>query len=314
MKDARWLISIAGPTAVGKTSLAIQIAQRFQAPIISVDSRQMYRYMNIGTAKPSEEEMAGIPHYFIDTLTPDQEYNAGQFEREAEALIDELFLQNQVIIAVGGSTLYFDALWLGFDDMPVIDPQYRVVLTLTFQQHGLDPLLQELEEVDPATFAVIDRRNPSRVIRALEVYRATGMPVSHFRQGRKIKETPYNNLKIGIHEDRTTLYERIDDRVFKMMEDGLMEEVQGLLNKGYSPDLQSLQTIGYREIIRQFSGEGTMKDAIEAIQRNTRHYAKRQMTWFKKYKDLNWFQAFDHTAVEEWLEAEMSIDKPLSGK
>lgn len=292
---------------MGKTRLAIDLARHFHAPILSVDSRQMYRFMDIGTAKPSHAEREQALHYFIDVLDPDQDFSAGQFERDADELLNSLFSQHEVVIAAGGSTLYFDALWWGFDDMPEIPPQYRVELSKVLQEHGLEPLLTELEAVDPETFAVIDRRNPARVIRALEVYRATGKPISVFRQGRKEKSTPWRHIKIGLMEERSLLYERIDTRVEDMFAAGLVAEVEGLLAMGYTPDLQSLQTIGYREIIRSLGPSFDEDTALEEVQKNSRHYAKRQMTWFRRYPDIQWFSAGEQAAALDWAKSKMTV-------
>lgn len=284
------LICIAGPTAAGKTTLSIELAKQFGTAVLSADSRQMYRYMDIGTAKPTPEERQGIPHYFIDTLDPDEEYSAGRFEADADKLLKTLFVQNEVVICVGGSTLYYEALWNGMDDMPAIPEDIRNQLNLEFRDKGLESLVSELSDIDPPTFSTIDRQNPARVIRALEVFRATGQPISSFRI-KKEKQTDWEIIKIGLTDDRPMLYRRIDARVLEMIRMGLLEEVGTLLERGYSPDLASLQSIGYQEIISHLQGNISQEEAIRLIQRNSRRYAKRQLTWFRRYEDMIWFQA-----------------------
>ncbi|MCB0844070.1 MAG: tRNA (adenosine(37)-N6)-dimethylallyltransferase MiaA [Bacteroidetes bacterium] len=299
------LISIVGPTGVGKTSLSLSLAQRFGTVIVSTDSRQMYRLMDIGTAKPNEKERSVVPHYFINTLNPDENYNAAKFEEEAEAILSDLFKTNPVVISVGGSTLYIDALWHGFDDMPSIPAEIRDTLNHQFQTNGLTSLVEELEKVDPVTFAQIDQANPARVIRALEIFRATGTPISTFRKGKKKKIHPYRLIKIALYDEREVLYERINQRVQEMVELGLESEVRDLLEQGYSRDLPSMQSIGYREMADYISGEISYDEAIRLIQRNSRRYAKRQLTWFRRYDDVNWFQAGENEKIIQWLEKQM---------
>jgi tRNA dimethylallyltransferase len=286
---------------VGKTTLSLQLAQRFQTEIISADSRQMYRHLNIGTAKPSLEERAGIPHHFIDSLDPDQPYNAGQFEREAENLIAKLFENHEAVIVAGGSTLYMDALWFGFHDMPAIPPEIRQRLNDSLYTEGLPALLDRLETCDPTTFHSIDQNNPIRVIRALEVFEASGKPISHFRKGRLPKTRPYELIQIGLTEERSTLYERIDQRVLDMIKAGLEAECRQLLEMGYSPEMQALHSIGYQEMFTYFAGHTDRKEAIRRIQRNSRRYAKRQLTYYRRYPEIEWFQAGEFEKIEKWL-------------
>ena len=251
----KYLISIVGPTGVGKTSLSLFLAKKYQAEIISCDSRQMYKYMDIGTAKISQKVRDVIPHHFIDTLTPDQRYNANQFEIDAEAVIGKLFERDDVAITVGGSTLYIEALWNGFDKIPDVGAEVREMLRKEWEEKGLQPLLDELYKVDPVTFSEVDRKNHMRVIRALEVYRETDKPISHFRKGQLKKEKPYKTLKIGLRLERDALYNRINHRVEAMAKKGLGQEVQRLLDMGYGPELNALQSIGYQEMIPFLKGE-----------------------------------------------------------
>ena len=296
------LITIVGPTAVGKTSLSLRLAKRYQTEIISGDSRQMFRHMDIGTAKPTQEEKAQAPHHFIDTLDPSDEYSAGQFERDAEALIDQLFETHDHVIVVGGSTLYMEALWFGFNEMPVIPPEVREDLMQEWEAEGLSPLLEELQRVDPQSYDRVDRNNPMRVIRALEMFRATGTPISQYRTGRIPKQKPYQIVKIGLFDEREVLYERINQRVLMMIEVGLEEECKTLLKMGYSPSLRALQSIGYAEMFAFLAGEIDKEEAIRLVQRNSRRYAKRQLTYYRRFEGVEWFQAGDWEAVERFID------------
>lgn len=300
------LITIVGPTAVGKTSLSLRLANLYDTHILSGDSRQMYRFMDIGTAKPTQAELALAPHHFIDCLNPDETYSAGQYERDADQLIDKLFQSHDVLIVAGGSTLYMNALWHGFNQMPEVPIDIRQAVTHQWQHQGLDGLLEELEQVDPHSFAVIDQHNPARVIRAVEFHRATGKPISDFRTGPVPKAKPYQVLKIGLQDERIALYERINQRVLEMIEAGLEQECRKLLQMGYSPDMRSLQSIGYTEMYSYLAGEIPYEEAIRLIQRNSRRYAKRQLTYYRKFSDIKWFQAGAWDAVEQWVEAQRS--------
>lgn len=300
----KYVICIIGPTAVGKSALSLELADRLQAEIISSDSRQMYRYLDIGTAKANEEELGRAKHHFVNSLNPDQEYNAADFEKEAEALIPKLHKASDAVIVVGGSTLYMDALWFGFDEMPEIDPQIRKRLMQEYESTGLELLLKELESVDAVTFSSIDQQNHARVIRALEVYRSSGKPISFYRKGKKPKETSWKYLKIGLTDERALLYKRIDERVLEMIEAGLEEEVEHLL-KTYGPHAPALQSIGYSEMISYLQGEIDRTEAIRLIQRNSRRYAKRQFTWFRRYEDIQWFEAGKREEIWTWLQREM---------
>ncbi|MDX1909287.1 MAG: tRNA (adenosine(37)-N6)-dimethylallyltransferase MiaA [Bacteroidia bacterium] len=302
------LICIAGPTAVGKTALSLHLAKRYDTAIVSADARQVYCYLDIGTAKPTPEERGDIPHAFIDILTPDQPYNAGLFAREARQWLDDWFETHEVAIVAGGSTLYLDALLYGMDAIPPASGEVREALKLTFEQEGLSPLLAELATVDPATYAVVDRQNPARIIRALEVWRSSGHPISAFRTGPKSPALPWQVITIGLTDDRDRLYDRINRRVDEMMDRGLLQEVTGLLNMGYSPDLHALQTIGYQELIAFLQGQTDLTAAVERIKQNSRRYAKRQLTWMRRYEDITWVEAGTVRTPggafrEEWLDA-----------
>jgi len=297
-----YLISIVGPTAVGKSALAIHLAEKYRTHILSCDSRQIYRYMDIGTAKASIEERQQIPHHFIDILDPSQEYNAASFEKEALKTLQTIFEKHSLVIAVGGSTLYFHALWYGFDHMPPVDPSIRSQLRETYHQSGLTILLNQLKEVDPETYAHIDKQNHVRVIRALEVYFSSGKPISAFRKGYTPRSSNFQHIKIGLYVPRESLYDRINKRVDSMIRHGLEEEVRNILNMGYQPDIQALQSIGYQEMISYIQGNIDLEEAIRLIKRNSRRYAKRQLTYYRKFEDIKWFQASEATLIESWLE------------
>jgi tRNA dimethylallyltransferase len=309
------LISIAGPTGVGKTALSIALAQYYNTEIISVDSKQFYRQMNIGTAKASESERTGIPHHFIDFLDPNESYNVGQFEQAARQKLSELFQKHKVVIAVGGSTLYFNSLWNSIDPMPEVDPEVRLALNQLFQTEGIVPLQQELQTVDPTTWETVDQKNPIRLIRALEIYRSSGNPISFYRQQTQ-KENPWNDLKIILDTDRDTLYYRLDSRVDTMIEAGLLAEVQQLLTQ-YDASLSSMQAIGYQELCQHLAGNTDLTTAIDAIKQHSRNYAKRQLTYFRREQNCHWLtdlttsQAFDK--VLELNKPVAASNDPLHG-
>lgn len=287
MSEKNLLVVVVGPTAVGKTAVTIALAQHFQGQIISCDSRQFYQEMEIGTAKPDKEEMAQIPHHFINSHSIDQDYDAGAFAEGAEKLLENLFRKNKVQFMVGGSGLYVRAFCEGLDEMPETDPQLRAELNRQLEQEGLDSLLTELKSADPVYYDLVDRKNPQRVVRGLEVIRSTGMPYSHFRQGGQQKEHAFDILKIGLEMDRTTLYQRIDHRMDMMIEQGLFEEAKALYPH---KDKNALQTVGYKEIFDYLDGIHDKEETIRLLKRNSRRYAKRQMTWFKKDTEVRWFE------------------------
>lgn len=297
-----YLLSIVGPTAVGKTGLSIQLAKTYQTEILSCDSRQIYQELNIGTAKPSVEEREGITHHLMDTLDLDKPYSAGQFEQDAQQILKNLFAKHQLVIATGGSTLYFHALWEGMNDMPAISPKIRAELNDAFEQKGLQPLLDELKTCDPIIYEKIDQKNPARIIRALEVYRETGTPLSDYQSHVTKRDIPYMHLKLGLNREREQLYNRINARVDHMLDQGFEEEVRQLLDKGYTLDLQALRSIGYKEMIPYIQGQIDKEEAIRLIKRNSRRYAKRQLTFFKRYKDLHWAEAEDYEGIMKWVE------------
>lgn len=295
------LVSIVGPTAVGKTSLAIETAHHFETEIVSADSRQFYRELKIGTAKPSQEELEEVPHHFINSHSINHDYNAGAYERDAKELLEVLFKKYHMIIAVGGSTLYLKALWEGFDEMPSVPNKVREGLNEEFSSHGLQKLLLELQKLDPDYYVEVDKNNAQRVIRALEVIRATGKPFSSFRLSKK-KELPYRNLKIGLSMEREVLFDRINQRMDVMIREGLFEEVQSLSS---FRNHNALQTVGYSEIFDHYAGEYDRDEAVRLLKRNSRRYAKRQLTWFRKYPDIHWFESRNKGEIFKLIEANL---------
>ncbi|MFI5252545.1 MAG: tRNA (adenosine(37)-N6)-dimethylallyltransferase MiaA [Bacteroidota bacterium] len=291
---------IVGCTCSGKTALAIALAKHCNGEIISADSRQLYRYMDIGTAKPSRDELQAVKHHFIDILNPDQEYNAGKFGKEARKVIDTIIAQNKTPIVVGGSGLYIEALIDGFFDGPSADPELRHYFYERLKKEGGDGLHKELQKVDPDAASKMLPSNTRRIIRALEVFRITGTPISQLQKSATPISLPYR--LIALDWNRKTLYERINERTKRMIEQGLIDEVKRLQELGYSRDLNALQTVGYQEAFRFLAGEISYDDMVELIKRNTRRYAKRQMTWFRADKRIRWIPVDDSTNFETLAE------------
>jgi len=280
------VIVIVGPTAIGKTAISIAIAKQLKCPVLSADSRQFFKEMNIGTAKPSTEEMLGVPHYFINSHSITDEYNVGKFETESIALLNELFKSNDYAIVVGGSGLYIDALCKGFDKLPEANKELREKIDFTLQSEGLEGLQRLLKELDPEHYNKVDLQNPQRLSRSIEVSLATGKPYSQFRKGEN-KKRSFNSIKIGLNTKRETLYHRINQRVDAMIDTGLLDEVKSLIAYKH---LNALQTVGYKELFDYFENKTDLPTAINLIKQNTRRFAKRQLTWFKRDKEINWFE------------------------
>lgn len=278
------LVVVLGPTGSGKTGLAVSLARHFGAEILSTDSRQFYKGMAIGTAQPSPEELASATHHFIADRLPEEELSAGGYEREALVRLEEIFSRHNIAIAVGGSGLYIDALCEGFDSLPYDTSEIRSILLQRLESEGLESLVEELRERDEAHWEVVDRKNPARVVRALEVCIASGTTYSSLRTATK-RERPFDILKIAIEWPREELYDRINHRVDIMVAEGLEEEARNLLHLRH---LSSLQTVGYREFFDYFDGKVSREEAIELIKRNSRRYAKRQMTWFRRDPSTYW--------------------------
>jgi tRNA dimethylallyltransferase len=284
-KKENLLITIVGPTAIGKTALSIQLATHFNAEIISCDSRQFYKEMNIGTAVPSPEELNAATHHFIQNRSVFEDYNVGDFERDALDKINELFKTNTVVIMVGGSGLYIDAVLNGLDYFPKVSPEIRENLNQELLSKGIEHLQQQLKEVDLETYNTITLDNPQRVIRALEVCIGSGLPYSSFKNKPKEKRN-FTSIKIGLNADREIMYRRINQRVDIMLQNGLLEEATNLYSH---KKLNALQTVGYRELFSYFDGNISKEFAIEEIKKNTRRFAKRQLTWFRKDASIHWF-------------------------
>ncbi len=294
------LIVVGGPTGSGKSALAVEIAKHFGAPIISTDSRQMYRGMAIGTAQPTKEELAAVKHYFIADREPEDDFNCGRYEVEALTLLDRLFAENRYVVAVGGSGLYIQALCSGMDSLPEADEELRNTLKARLESEGLESLFAELQRLDPAYAEVIDRCNPARVMRALEVCIATGKPYSEQRSG-TVVERPFNIIKIATDMPRDILYDRINRRVDMMVEEGLLAEAESMYPKRH---LNALQTVGYRELFDYFDGKCSLEEAIELVKRNSRRYAKRQMTWFRRDSEFRWFAPSNLSEIITYIEAQ----------
>lgn len=281
----KFLITVIGPTAIGKTAMAIEVAKHFGCEIISADSRQFFKEMNIGTAVPSAEELANAPHHFIQSIGIVEEYSVGDFERDALAKLNELFTTNDYAVMVGGSGLYIDAVLKGFDDFPDVDPAIRQQLIADFESKGIEYLQQELQRLDPVHYEKVAKENPQRLMRALEVCIGSGRPYSSFLNIKK-NNRGFTPIIIGLEADRELMYDRINQRVDIMVQQGLVEEARFLYPHR---NLNALQTVGYRELFSHFDGEITLDFAIEEIKKNTRRFAKRQMTWFKRTEGAKWF-------------------------
>lgn len=287
------LIVLTGPTGVGKTELSIRMAERYGCPILNADSRQLYRDIPIGTAAPTAAELARVHHYFVSTLALTDYYSAATYEQEALRVLAEEFAQRDVCLLSGGSMMYVDAVCNGIDDIPTIDDATRTLLKQRYADEGLEPLVAELRLLDPEYYAQCDLRNPKRVVHALEVCYMTGRTFTSFRVGRRA-ERPFRIVKIGLQRERADLFDRINRRVDTMMEQGLLDEVRRVLP---FRTCNSLNTVGYKELFRHLDGEWTLDFALDKIRRNTRVYAKKQITWFKKDEQVRWFRPEDEARI-----------------
>ena len=292
------LLVLLGPTGVGKTALAIELAQHYGIPVINADSRQMYRDLPIGTAAPTVEEQQRARHYFVGNLNLDDYYNASIYEKEANEVIAKVLRDGDVALLSGGSMMYIDAVCDGIDDMPDVDAEIREAVKVQYQDEGLENLLDELKVLDAEYYAVVDRRNPRRVIHAVEICRMTGRSYTSFRK-RGHKERPYRVKKIGLVRQREELFERINQRTYDMLDNGFMEEARRVYPyKG----LNSLNTVGYKEMFSYFEGQMDLSTAIGRIQKNTRVYCKKQLTWFAKDRSIQWFHPDDKQAIFECID------------
>lgn len=291
------LIVLIGPTAVGKTELSISIAEMLNSPIISADSRQMYKGMAIGTAAPTTEQRKRVKHYFVENLKLDDYYSASEYEKECLKLISELFETHDTLLLTGGSMMYIDAVCKGIDDMPTVSDDIRNELKCRLSNEGLEALSNELRLVDKAYYDKIDRHDTKRTLHALEIYYMTGRPYSSFHT-QKGKKRDFNIIKIGLQRSREELYERINQRVDIMMKDGFLNEAKNLISHR---DLNSLNTVGYKELFAYLDGDWTLEMAVEKIKRNTRIYSKKQMTWFRRDNSIIWFNAEEKNNILSYI-------------
>ncbi len=291
------LVVIVGPTAVGKTSISIELAKKFNSIILSADSRQFYKEINIGTAKPDQKQLSEVPHYFVDNLSIHDFYSVGAFEQDVLAFLAKHFEQNRVAFLVGGSGLYIDAVLNGLDDLPQVPEELRWQIMQEIDSQGLSILLEELKAKDPVYFNAVDRSNTQRVARAIEVMRYTGLPFSSFLK-KSTRTLPFEIVKIGITAERASLYENINKRVDEMMTQGQLEEARQMHE---FKELYALQTVGYKELFDYFEGKCSLDEAIELVKRNTRRFAKRQLTWFRRDTSTVWFQNNQTEAIAQLL-------------
>lgn len=294
---SKYLISIVGPTAIGKTAAAIELARKYQTDILSADSRQFFREMSIATAKPSAEELASAPHHFINSHSIADAFSVGDFEREGLALLDKLFLKQDIVLMAGGSGLYLKAITEGFDQLPDVAPSIRQSLNELYSSQGIAALQERLRVADPVYYHEVDINNPQRLIRALEVSESTGQPYSSYRKG-NTQLRPFSIIKIGLDMPREELYARINQRVDAMIAAGLVDEAKQLLPFRH---LNALNTVGYSEIFDYLDGKTDLPGAVEMIKQNTRRFAKRQLTWFRKDKDIKWFLPTDVSAMIQYV-------------
>ena len=295
------LIVLLGPTGVGKTELSLALAKRYHSPVISSDSRQLYAPLRIGTAAPTPEQLQQAKHYFIGTLQLTDYYSAAQYETDAIRLIEELFTSHDILLLTGGSMMYIDAVCKGIDDIPTVDTETREHLMQHYQQEGLEALCRELKLLDPEYYQTVDLKNPTRVIHALEICYMTGKTYTSFRT-QSAKQRPFHILKIGLTREREELYDRINRRVNQMIEEGLIEEARQVYPLRH---LNSLNTVGYKELFKYFNGEWTLPFAIEKIKQNSRIYSRKQMTWFKRDPKITWFHPGQQQEIEAFIEKEL---------
>lgn len=291
------LVVLTGPTGVGKTELSLRLAEALGSPILSCDSRQIFKEMSIGTAAPTQDQLNRVQHYFIASKSIHEPYSAAKYEMEALTLLENLFLSHETVLMTGGSMMYIDAVCKGIDDMPDVDPKIRKDLTDLFQSKGLPPLLDELQHLDPVYYEQVDRQNPKRVLHGLEICRMTGLPFSSFRKETP-KERPFRILKICLNRDRQELYHRIDSRVDKMMLLGLEKEARNLYP---FRSLNALNTVGYKEMFDYFDGKISLDQAVTHLKFNTHKYARKQLTWFRRDPDYHWFNPEDSENIYQFL-------------
>lgn len=301
------LVILTGPTAVGKTALSLELAKAVNGEMISADSMQVYRRMDIGTAKIKPEEMQGIPHHLIDVLEPTEDFNVAAFQTMAKQALEDIYARGKLPIVVGGTGFYIQALLydISFEETEV--SKYRQELTDYCNEYGPHALHEKLRDIDPVSYEEIHENNVKRVIRALEFYHDTGYPISEHNMEQKERTSPYNFIYFVLNDDRALLYERIEKRIDQMLNEGLVEEVQQLLDYGCKPDMVSMQGLGYKEIIPYLNGECSLDEAIYILKRDTRHFAKRQLTWFRRERDVTWVDRRRFSSEDEMLESMLEI-------
>lgn len=291
------LIVITGPTAVGKTDLCMEIAGRFDIPIINADSRQLFRELRIGTASPTPEQLAKVRHYFVGTLNIGDYYSASMYEQDVLTLLGQLFKTSDYALLSGGSMMYIDAVCNGIDDIPTVDEKTRTLMKRRLAEEGLEKLVEELRRIDPEHYEVVDRQNPRRVVHALEICHMTGQTYTSFRKAEK-KQRPFEIIKIGLNREREELYNRINSRVDSMMEQGLLKEAEEMLPYRQA---NALNTVGYKELFSYFDGIWELDEAVERIKGNTRRYARKQLTWFKRDQQMKWFHPDEQEQIMKYI-------------
>lgn len=295
--DKKRLIVVTGPTAVGKTSLCIALARRFGIPIINADSRQLFRELKIGTAAPTPQQLQLVHHYFVGSLSIGDYYSASMYEQDVIQLLGELFQKSDYALLSGGSMMYIDAVCNGIDDIPTVDDETRTTMKRRLAEEGLEALVEELRQLDPEHYETVDRQNPRRVVHALEICHMTGKTYTSFRKAEK-KQRPFDIIKIGLTRDREELYQRINQRVDQMMANGLLEEVKAMLPY---KTVNALNTVGYKELFNYLDGIWVLDEAVERIKGNTRRYARKQLTWFKRDEKMKWFHPDEQKSITKYI-------------
>ena len=297
MSSAKTLIVITGPTAVGKTALCLDIAQHFGIPIINADSRQIYKELKIGTASPTPEQLEKVKHYFVGSLSLNDYYSASLFEQQTMEILEREFAKSDFALMAGGSMMYIDAVCNGIDDIPTVDDQTRETLKARLASEGLEPLVEELRQLDPEYYEIVDKQNPRRVVHGLEICLMTGKTYTSFRKREK-KQRPFNIIKIGLNREREELYNRINQRVDQMMAEGLLEEAKSLYPMRH---MNALNTVGYKEMFAYLDGTWTLEEAVERIKGTTRRYARKQLTWYKRDEQIRWFHPDQKEAIISYI-------------
>ena len=297
MSSDKTLIVITGPTAVGKTALCLDIAQHFGIPIINADSRQIYKELKIGTASPTNEQLSKVKHYFVGSLSLNDYYSASLFEQQALEILEREFSTSNYALMAGGSMMYIDAVCNGIDDIPTVDDNTREALKARLSSEGLEILVQELKELDPEYYEIVDKQNPRRVVHGLEICLMTGKTYTSFRKREK-KQRPFSIVKIGLNREREELYNRINQRVDQMMAEGLLDEAKNLYPMRH---MNALNTVGYKEMFAYLDGTWTLEEAVERIKGNTRRYARKQLTWYKKDEQIKWFHPDDKEKIISYI-------------